>query len=251
MLPVLMTEHVALRLLKREIPATPGTAYAKVYLHLDGAEQGAIPGLYMLVEDIDRAAVKRYFGHNDGRLIKSTKDNCNNEVEFDDGPPNEAAAAWDAFMPRTRPTIPRPALAGRGREGGGPRHPAAPGSHSRDPGQRRRHHPDRGQPSERGPQLLHLRPQAGRRQYMPWDVDLTFGQQHGNCAPPPDGVATPGSAMLMCSPDEPLFRWCPDSLSAIGKRTVCVKPEEPQEIRSATSRSCASSPRAACPPTRW
>ena len=37
--------------------------------------------------------------------------------------------------------------------------------------------------------------------------------------------------MLMCSPEEPLFRWCPDSLSEIGKRTICVKPEEPQEIK--------------------
>jgi uncharacterized protein (TIGR03382 family) len=36
---------------------------------------------------------------------------------------------------------------------------------------------------------------------------------------------------LMCAPDEPLFRWCADTLSEIGKRTVCVKPNEPQEIR--------------------
>ena len=41
MLPILLTEHVALRLLKREVPASPGTAYAKVTLHLEDSPRAS------------------------------------------------------------------------------------------------------------------------------------------------------------------------------------------------------------------
>ncbi len=232
MLPVLMTEHVALRLLKREIPSTPGTAYAKMYLHLDGAEQGQYRGLYMIAEDIDRAAVKRYFGDNDGRLIKSTKDNCNNEVEYDDGPPNEAAAAWSELLAKNPADFPAPGAWMAEVEKGvdletllrqeAIREILVNGDDTILTAANRQNE---------GLNYFTFDPKRGKRQFMPWDVDLTFGQQHGNCAPPPAGVASAGSAMLMCSPAEPLFRWCPDSLSAIGKRTICVKPEEPQEIK--------------------
>jgi hypothetical protein len=232
MLPILMTEHVALRLLKREVPATPSTAYAKVYLHLDGAEQGAYRGLYVLNEDIDRAAVKRYFGNNDGRLIKSTKDNCFNEIEYDDGPPNEAAAAWAALIAKNPADYPAPGQWMAEVEKGvdldtllrqeAIREILVNGDDTILTAANRQNE---------GLNYFTFDPKKGVRQFIPWDVDLTFGQQHGNCAPPPDGMASQGSARLMCSPNEPLFRWCPDSLSEIGKRTICVKPEEPQDIK--------------------
>jgi MYXO-CTERM domain-containing protein len=232
MMPILMTEHVALRLLKREIPATPSTAYAKVYLHLDGADQGQYRGIYMVTEDIDRAAVKRYFGNNDGRLIKSTKDNCYNEIEYDDGPPNEAAAAWAALMAKNPADYPAPGQWLAEVEKGvdldtllrqeAIREILVNGDDTILTAANRQNE---------GLNYFTFDPKKGVRQFIPWDVDLTFGQQHGNCAPPPDGAASPGSARLMCSPAEPLFRWCPDSLSEIGKRTICSKPEEPQDIR--------------------
>jgi hypothetical protein len=231
-LPILMTEHVALRLLKQEVPATPASAYAKVYLHLDGAEQGDYRGLYMLIEDIDRSAVKRYFGDNDGRLIKSTKDNCFNETEYDDGPPNEAAAAWAALIAKNPADFPAPGQWKAEVEKGvdletllrqeAIREILVNGDDTILTAANRQNE---------GLNYFTFDPKKGVRQFIPWDVDLTFGQQHGNCAPPPDGEASPGSARLMCSPAEPLFRWCPASLSEIGKRTICVKPEEPQEIK--------------------
>jgi MYXO-CTERM domain-containing protein len=232
MLPILMTEHVTLRLLKREVPATPSSAYAKVYLHLDGDPQGQYRGLYMIAEDIDRAAIKRYFGNNDGRLIKSTKDNCNNEIEYDDGPPNEAAAAWNALLAKNPTDYPAPGQWLAEVEKGvdldtllrqeAIREILVNGDDTILTAANRQNE---------GLNYFTFDPKKGLRQFIPWDVDLTFGQQHGNCAPPPDGMASPGSARLMCSPEEPLFRWCPDTLSEIGKRTICVKPEEPQEVR--------------------
>jgi CotH kinase protein len=231
MLPILMTEHVALRLLKREVPSTPATAYAKLYLHLDGDSKGQYRGVYLMVEDIDRAAIKRYFGNNEGRLIKSTKDNCNNVTEYDDGA-NAAAAAYDAF-------IKRPAAEVTGKR--------AEAEKALDLDALLRQEAIReilvngddtiltsANRQNDGLNYFSFDPKEGKRlrQYIPWDVDLTFGQQHGNCAPPPDGTASPGSARLMCSPNEPLFRWCPDSLSELGKRTICVKEGEPTEIRT-------------------
>jgi hypothetical protein len=231
MLPILMTEHVALRLLKREIPAAPGSAYARVYLHLDG-QPAQYRGLYLVNEDIDRAAIARYFGSNDGRLIKSTKDNCFNETEYDDGPPNEAAAAWDALMAKKMVDFPAPGQWMAEVEKGvdldtllrqeAIREILVNGDDTILTAANRQNE---------GLNYFTFDPRKGLRQFIPWDVDLTFGQQHGNCAPPPAGTASVGSAMLMCSPAEPLFRWCPDSLSEIGKRTICVKPEEPQDIR--------------------
>ena len=168
-------------------------------------------------------------------LIKSTKDNCFNELQYDDGAPNEAADAFDAFIKRpiTDFTAPGSLLA------------AAEKAVDLDTLLRQEAIREilvngddtiltAANRSNEGLNYFTYDPKKGKgpRQYMPWDVDLTFGQQHGNCAPPPSGMASPGSAMLMCSPDEPLFRWCPDSLSEIGKRTICVKPGEPQEVRT-------------------
>ena len=61
-----MAEHVAMRLLKREVPATPGTAYAKITIHTEDKPDGEYHGVYILLEDIDKAALRRRFGNDDG-----------------------------------------------------------------------------------------------------------------------------------------------------------------------------------------
>ena len=235
MLPILMTEHTTLRLLKQEIPAAPSTAYAKVIVHLDGDAKGQYRGVYAVVEDIDKGAIKRYFGSNDGRLVKSTKDNCNNELEYDDGPPNESVTAYESFIVKKPEDFPAPGAWLAEAEKGldldtllrqeAIREILVNGDDTILTAANRQND---------GLNYFTFDPRKGKRQYIPWDVDLTFGQQNGNCAPPAadaPSTASPNSMRLMCAPDEPLFRWCPDSLSQLGLKTVCVKAAEPQEIK--------------------
>ncbi|HEY0713365.1 MAG TPA: CotH kinase family protein, partial [Polyangia bacterium] len=101
MLPNLLSEHVALRLLKREVPTSPATAVATVTLYFDGSTTGEFHGSYILVEDIDKAALRRRFGRADGRLVKASKAGCPIELQFDDGPPNDAKAAFDSFIAKS------------------------------------------------------------------------------------------------------------------------------------------------------
>ena len=95
---MLQSEHVALRLLGKEVPESPRTAYAKVTMHLDGDVQGTYLGTYILIEDIDRSALRRRGFPGVGRLEKQSGSQCRPEVDFDDGPPNGAKAAYDAFF---------------------------------------------------------------------------------------------------------------------------------------------------------
>jgi MYXO-CTERM domain-containing protein len=211
MLPLLMTEHVALRLLKREVAATPATAYATVTLHTDDKPDGEYHGIYILIEDIDRTAIKRRWGRADGRLSKMTKDNCSPTLEYDDGPPNAAFPAFTAWMNKA---------AGSG--------PTWEGETAKviDLDSLLRQEAIReilvngddtisyvttSEFMKEGNNFYAFDPREGPRQYMPWDVDLTFGQQNGNCAP----------NNLMCAPTQPLFRYCPDTQSKVGKGTVC------------------------------
>jgi hypothetical protein len=209
-LPILLSEHVALRLLKREVPSSPGTAYAKVTLYFDDKPEGEYHGLYILIEDIDRTAIRRRWVEHAGKLIKATKDNCSPEVVYDDGPPNEASAAFSALLAKN---------------------PASFGATWTDEVAKGvdldsllRQEAIReilvngddtittsATASREGLNFFAFDPKVGRRQYMPWDVDLTFGQQNEFCAP----------TNLKCSPTQPLFRFCPDSLSRIGKMTAC------------------------------
>lgn len=65
--------------------------------------------------------------------------------------------------------------------------------------------------SNQGSNWLAFEPRVGLRQFMPWDVDLTFGQQYTVCQPTP----------LKCAPTTPLLRHCATTTSIIGKLTVC------------------------------
>ena len=213
MLPLLMTEHVAMRLLKREVAISPGTAYAKVTLHTETKPDGQHIGVYVLLEDIDRGALRRRFGLDNGRLVKNSKDSCPVEVQFDDGPPNAAKAAFDAWFP-----------AGRRQPGRAARKAIDLDAFLRQEAIREIlvNGDDAIATSQtssgEGLNFFYFDPKQGPRQYMPWDIDLTFGQQNENCAP----------NNLKCAPTDKIGRWCGatrrgwagDGLPARGPQTL-------------------------------
>ena len=105
-LTAILTEHLAWRLMRQEIPEASGVAYARLTLHFTDTGETRTQGLYVLVEDIDRAAIRSRFGADQGLLVKTTDLGCVDEVEFDDGAPNSASdlfAAWRAARPTDFP----------------------------------------------------------------------------------------------------------------------------------------------------
>jgi hypothetical protein len=91
-LTVLLSEHLAWRLMHREIPASSRSAYARLFVHHDGDSEPEYHGIYILVEDLDRTRLERRFGDGTGTLYKDTGGGgapCDG-VRQDDGPPNEA-----------------------------------------------------------------------------------------------------------------------------------------------------------------
>jgi hypothetical protein len=96
----LLSEHFAWRLMRREVPTASGVAYARLWVHLDdgAGETVTYHGLYILIEDIDRTAIKARFGDATGTLYKTTTGDCRNEVEFDDGDPNQADDLVDTWF---------------------------------------------------------------------------------------------------------------------------------------------------------
>ncbi len=211
MLPLLMTEHVALRLLKREVPAAPGTAYAKVIVHTDDKPDGEYHGIYILIEDIDRTAIRRRWGDAQGRLSKMSKDNCSPQVEYDDGPPNETFPAFTSWLAKT-PAAGDPWIEETSKvidldaylRQEAIREILVNGDDTIS-------YVTTSPFMKEGNNFFAFDPRKGPRQYMPWDVDLTFGQQNENCAP----------TNLMCQPTQPLFRYCSATQSRVGKATVC------------------------------
>jgi CotH kinase protein len=210
-LPLLMTEHVALRLLKREVAAAPGTAYAKVTIHTETKPNGEYHGVYILIEDIDKSAIRRRFGVAQGRLSKMTRDNCSPEVVYDDGPPNEtypAFTAWlnknpgtgDAWLQETAKVIDLDAFLRQEAI----REILVNGDDTIS-------YVTTSPQMKEGNNFYAFDPRTGPRQYMPWDVDLMFGQQNGNCAPTP----------LMCAPNTAILKYCGDTQSRVGRATVC------------------------------
>ncbi len=230
-LPVLHTEHVALRLLGKDVPLTPGTAYAKVTTYLDGSDQGIYRGVYILIEDIDRTALRRRGLVGSGRLEKQSAANCRPEAEFDDGPPNEAKASFDAFLTKN-PTQ----FAGRW---------LAESQRGLDVDVALRQEAIReilingndtlfnsinppayqagGSPPGWGNNWVAFDPRTGVRQFAPWDLDLAFGQQNGSCSPP----LLPGGTGLQCPATVPLMTWCTGpapyarTIAALGQRLAC------------------------------
>ena len=105
-LTAILTEHLAWRLMRQEIPEASGVAYARLTLHFTDTGETRTQGLYVLVEDIDRTAIRTRFGADQGLLVKTTDLGCVDEVEFDDGAPNSASdlfAAWLAALPTDFP----------------------------------------------------------------------------------------------------------------------------------------------------
>jgi MYXO-CTERM domain-containing protein len=105
-LTAILTEHLAWRLMRQEIPEASGVAYARLTLHFTDTGETRTQGLYVLVEDIDRTAIRARFGADQGLLVKTTDLGCVDEVEFDDGAPNAASdlfAAWLAARPADFP----------------------------------------------------------------------------------------------------------------------------------------------------
>jgi uncharacterized membrane protein YgcG len=204
-LPNLMAEHVAMRLLKREVPATPGTAYAKVTIHTEDKPDGEYHGVYILFEDIDKAALRRRFGTDVGKLVKNSKDACNPQTEYDDGAPNAATAAYNAWFGGAASSTVEQASKGLELD-----------SYLRQEAIREIlvNGDDTIATSVSnggmGLNWFYFDPREGLRHFIPWDTDLAFGQQNENCAP----------NSLKCLPTERIGRWCANP-SGLGRVTVC------------------------------
>jgi hypothetical protein len=99
-LPALLSETVAWRLLGREHAAAPKASLAQVWIHFTDDNKTEYHGVYLLLEDLDRNALERRFGSAVGRLVKTTRGDCRDEVVFDDGAPNESKARFDAWIRR-------------------------------------------------------------------------------------------------------------------------------------------------------
>lgn len=96
-LPALLAEPVAWRLMQQEVPLATRSAYAKVFVHFTDDASVEYHGLYLVLEDLDRTAIRRRHGAACGALVKSTVGRCREEVEYDDGPPNAGRAAYDGW----------------------------------------------------------------------------------------------------------------------------------------------------------
>jgi hypothetical protein len=94
----LLTEHLAWRLMKEELPEAGGVAFARITLHFEDTGESRFQGIYVLIEDIDRTAIKRRFTASQGALYKTTEPACVDEVVFDDGTPNNTREAFDEWL---------------------------------------------------------------------------------------------------------------------------------------------------------
>ena len=82
-LTALLSEHLAWRLMARELPEASGVAYARLWVELTDVQETHYHGLYILIEDIDRTALKRRYGPDigDGALLKTTTGSCREQVD--------------------------------------------------------------------------------------------------------------------------------------------------------------------------
>lgn len=216
-LPVLHAEHVGLRLLHETVDLTPRSAYAKVTLHFDDGSPAEYHGVYILIEDIDRTALRRRGLSGAGRLEKASTYNCSPEVEFDDGPVNGAKARFDAFIAASPSAYPGSwrgytaeaiALDEALRQEAA-REILVNGSDTLF---------NSSNPSGWGNNWYAYDPPDGLRRYIPWDLDLAFGQQAGACQPTP----------LQCPATVPILSFCStadapygQTASRIGQKLPC------------------------------
>jgi hypothetical protein len=103
-LPNLLPEAVSWRLLRIEAPLAPKSAFVKVFIHFTDNDAVEYHGLYLMLEDLDRTAMRRRFGQSCGALLKSTTVWCRESVEYDDGTPNLARTRYDNWYDSTAAT---------------------------------------------------------------------------------------------------------------------------------------------------
>jgi len=97
-LSAMLTEHLAWRLMNEELSEASNVGYATLTLHFTETGESRYQGLYVLIEDIDRTAVRSRFGADRGTLYKTTDPACVEDVVFDDGPPNDTTDAFDEWL---------------------------------------------------------------------------------------------------------------------------------------------------------
>ena len=95
-LTALLSEHYSWELMRSEVPTASGVAYARLNVYLGDATSLQYHGIYILIEDIDRTAIRTRFGDGEGILLKTTSGGCRNREVFNDGPnaASDATAAW-------------------------------------------------------------------------------------------------------------------------------------------------------------
>ncbi len=257
MLPVLLSEHSALRLLNIEIPSSPQTALTRVFMHLDGDEKGKFHGVYLIAEDLDKGAIEKRFGKVKGRLIKASTPDCSPELQFDDLVKDGMRLAENEATKKFEEWVTKDATQYQGKW-------LEESKNGVDLDVLLRQEAIREILVNGNDTILNSRawlewekwgegnnwfafdPEKGVRQYMPWDVDLTFGNQRGACTTPtPSAVSNPPAMVtnmdgtmslapvttnrFMCPYDLPILDWCrelpkiigPKSYSRIGKQ-VCA-----------------------------
>jgi hypothetical protein len=205
-LSALLTEHLSWRLMHAEIPTATRPGYARLHVHMTDEQIEEYHGLYIVLEDIDRTAVSDRFGDGSGTLVKTTTGACRDEVVFDDGASNRAAdgiADWLALDPA-----------------GSPGEWTARTDQALDLEELLRQEALRDILANRNDTVLGQNfsnfyafdPVAGRRHYLPWDLDDALG-------PFPQGT----------DPDTPLSATC----SPIGERTRCHPEIRPRYLEIA------------------
>jgi hypothetical protein len=93
--------------MRREVPPASASAYARLFVHFTDEGKTEYHGVYILIEDIGKDALRRRLGvaADVGWLYKMTGGTCDG-VDFDDGPPNEARDrfnAWQRLSPSAFP----------------------------------------------------------------------------------------------------------------------------------------------------
>jgi MYXO-CTERM domain-containing protein len=94
----MLTELLAWRLMKEELPESSGVALARLSLQLTDTSESRYQGLYLLIEDLDRTAVRARYTASEGTLFKTTDINCEDEVVYDDELPNSATAGFEQWL---------------------------------------------------------------------------------------------------------------------------------------------------------
>lgn len=102
-LPNLVAERVSWDLMREVTPFASGAAWAQLWVHFvddSGAESVEYRGVYLMIEDLDRTAMRRRHGASCGALLKTTVGRCREDTEYDDGDPSPPRDAYDTWFTR-------------------------------------------------------------------------------------------------------------------------------------------------------